>query len=76
MYSGHKGDRAVVDVNGHKFLTYKCMNVPGGSVFMNTPAWGSILLCSHLSFSPHTSTLFVFILVPVEEGTIVSRFWN
>lgn len=38
MYSGHKGDRAVVDVNGHKFLTYKCMNFPGGSVFMNPPA--------------------------------------
>ena len=38
VYSGHKGDRAVVDVNGHKFLTYKCMNVPGGSVFMNPPA--------------------------------------
>ena len=38
MYSGHKGDRAVVAVNGHKFLTYKRMNFPGGSVFMNPPA--------------------------------------
>ena len=38
MYSGHKGDRAVADVNGHKFLTYKCMNFPGGSVLMNPPA--------------------------------------
>ena len=38
VYSGHKGDRAVVDVNGHKFLTYKCMNFPAGWVLMNPPA--------------------------------------
>ena len=38
MYRGHKGDRAVIDVNGHKFLKQKCMNTPGGSVFMNPPA--------------------------------------